>query len=197
MGVLKPVFMRLVSPYIVDLMFVPKVDMSRFLFLFFLLGYLHVSAQSIIPFTINSGGAQTKASFSLDYSIGESASIAFFQNSSQFSLNTGFIQSFTPLSSGIVLQVFDEGEGLTLSPNPANRVIRLKGIISRPGFFEFHIIDSQGRILETYPSTYYINYLDKEMSVSQLIEGTYFMRLIYSSPEGGNQSTSFKFIKLN
>jgi hypothetical protein len=168
--------------------------MLRLSLLLVLLVCFSASAQSISPFTINVGGASSKT---LDYSIGESASITYFQNSSQLSLSTGFIQSFTPLLSGIILQIFDEGEGITLSPNPASDIIRLKGVISRPGFFEFHLIDAQGRILETYPNTYFINYLDKEISISQLMGGTYFIRLIYTSPDGINQSTSFKFIKIN
>ena len=168
--------------------------MYKYLFFFTFLACFTASAQSISPFSINVGGATAKA---LDYNIGESSSIAYFQNSAQFSLSTGFIQSFTPLVTGIINQVFEEGEGLTLSPNPASERIRLKGVLSRPGFFEFHLIDVQGRILETYPSTYYINYLDKEINVTQLMGGTYFIRLIYTSPDGVNQSTSFKFSRIN
>jgi hypothetical protein len=168
--------------------------MCKYLLAFLFLACFSASAQSISPFTINVGGASAKT---LDYSIGESASIAYFQNSSQLNLSTGFIQSFTPLVTGIINQVFEEGEGLTLSPNPASERIHLKGVLSRPGFFEFHLIDAQGRILETYPSTYYINYLDKEINVTQLMGGTYFIRLIYTSPDGVNQSTSFKFSRIN
>jgi hypothetical protein len=168
--------------------------MYKYLFSFLFIACFSASAQSISPFTINVGGATNKT---LDYSIGESASIAYLQNNTQLSLSTGFIQSFTPLITGIINQVFEEGEGLTLSPNPASERIHLKGVLSRPGFFEFHLIDIQGRILETYPSTYYINYLDKEINVTQLMGGTYFIRLIYSSPDGVNQSTSFKFSRIN
>jgi hypothetical protein len=168
--------------------------MYKLLFYFGFLACFSASAQSISPFTINVGGATVKT---LDYSIGESASITYFQNSNQLSLSTGFIQSFTPLVTGIINKVFEEGEGLTLSPNPASERIHLKGVLSRPGFFEFHLIDAQGRILETYESTYYINYLDKEINVTQLMGGTYFIRLIYSSPDGVNQSTSFKFSRIN
>ena len=168
--------------------------MYKYLFFFTFLACFTTSAQSISPFAINVGGATNKT---LDFSIGESASIAYFQNSAQFRLSTGFIQSYTPLVTGIINQVFEEGEGLTLSPNPASERIHLKGVLSRPGFFEFHLIDAQGRILETYPSTYFINYLDKEINVTQLMGGTYFIRLIYTSPDGVNQSTSFKFSRIN
>ena len=171
--------------------------MVRIIFLFLLLVCIRGSAQSISPISVNCGGAQTKNSFSLDYSIGESASIAFFQNSSQVSLSTGFHQTFTPLITGIINQIFEEGDGLTLSPNPATDYVRLNGALSKPGFYEFHLIDIQGQILETYLSTYYINYLEKKINISHLQGGTYFVRLIYSSPDGFKQAISFKFIKIN
>ena len=152
------------------------------------------SAQSVSPITINVGGGVSK---SLDYSIGESASIAYFQSTNQISLSSGFIQSFTPLVTGIVNRVFEEGEEFVLFPNPATDFVRLKGALSKPGFVEFHLIDQQGRILDTYPTTYYINYLEKEINISHLQGGTYFIRLIYSSSDDLKQSLSFKFSRIN
>ncbi len=167
--------------------------MDRFLIIPILFFCFSTSAQSISPMTVNVGGAVYKT---LDYSLGESSSISYFQNNNQLSLSSGFIQSFTPLVTGIVLQLFEEGDGLVLFPNPAVDNIHLKGALSKPGFIEFHLIDLQGRLLETYPSAYYINYLDKEIDVSHLTGGAYFIRLIYSS-DGIRQSTSFNFFKLN
>lgn len=152
------------------------------------------SAQSISPITNNVGGGVSK---SLDYSIGESASIAYFQSTNQISLSSGFIQSFTPLVTGIVNRVFEEGEEFGLFPNPATNFVRLKGALSKPGFVEFHLIDQQGLILDTYPTTYYINYLEKEINISHLQGGTYFIRLIYSSSDDLKQSLSFKFSRIN
>ncbi len=168
--------------------------MFRLLTILILLGYFSSSAQNISPITINVGGAATK---SLDFSIGESASIAYFQSTNQISLSSGFIQSFTPLVTGIVNRVFEEGEEFGLFPNPASDFVRLKGALSKPGFVEFHLIDLQGRILDTFPATYYINYLEKEINISHLQGGTYFIRLIYSSPDGIKQALSFKFSRIN
>ena len=168
--------------------------MSRVLTVLFLFLFLSSSAQSISPITINVGGTATK---SLDYSIGESSSIAYFQTTNQFSLSSGFIQSYTPLVTGIVNRVFEAGEEFVLSPNPATEYVRLKGALSKPGFFEFHLIDQQGRILDTYPATYYINYLEKEINTSHLQGGTYFIRLIYSSSDDLKQAISFKFGRIN
>lgn len=168
--------------------------MIRFLTLLLYFIQLSAFSQSISPFTINVNGAAEKT---LDYSIGESSSIDYFQTSNQINLSSGFIQSFTPLVTGIVNQVFEEGEEFVLSPNPATDFVRLKGALLKPGFVELHLIDQQGRILDTYPTTYYINYLEKEINISQLQGGTYFVRLIYLSPDGLKQALSFKFIKIN
>lgn len=167
--------------------------MFRLLFIFLLLGCFSASAQSINPMTFNVGGSVSKT---LDYSVGETATIAYFQSSNQISLSSGFIQSYTPLVTGIVNQVLEAGEEFALFPNPATDYIRLKGALSQPGFIEFHLIDQQGRILETYPSTYYINYLEKEINISSLQGGTYFLRLIYSSSNDFKQALSFKFSKI-
>ncbi|MFD3407600.1 T9SS type A sorting domain-containing protein [Aquirufa sp. HETE-83D] len=164
--------------------------MNRLLVFALFLPLISTSAQSISPMTVNTGG-------NLDFSIGESASIKYYQSSNQISLSSGFIQSFTPLVTGIVNRFFEEGEGIVLSPNPATDYVRLKGGLAKAGFVEFHLIDLQGRFLNTYPTNYYINYVDKEINITQLQEGTYFIRLIYSSSDGVKQALSFKFIKIN
>lgn len=168
--------------------------MFRVFTVLLLVSFLSASAQSISPLTINVGGYASK---SLDFSIGESSSIAYFQNTNQLSLNSGFIQSYTPLVTGIVNRVFEEGEEFVLFPNPATDFVRLKGALSKPGFVEFHLIDQQGRILETYPTTYFINYVEKEINTASLKGGTYFIRLIYSSSDGLKQALSFKFSIIN
>ena len=90
--------------------------MSRLLIILLLFSFLSTSAQSISPMTLNVGGAISKT---LDYSLGESTSITYFQSSNQISLSSGFIQCFTPLVTGIVNRVFEAGEEFVLSPNPA------------------------------------------------------------------------------
>lgn len=167
--------------------------MNRLILFVSLLYVFNTSAQNISLITINSGGAVYK---NLDYSIGESSSIAFFQVSNQFNLNSGFIQSYNPLVTGIINRLFEEGESLVLSPNPAINYVRIKGALLKPGFVEFQLIDLQGRLLETITSTYCINYLEKEINTSSLTEGTYFIRLIYSSSDGIHQTLSFKFSKI-
>ncbi|MFM6941820.1 MAG: T9SS type A sorting domain-containing protein [Aquirufa sp.] len=168
--------------------------MNRIFLIITLLNAFCGSAQSISPSTINVGGGLTTT---LDYSIGESTSINYLQSTNQISLSSGLLQSYTPLITGIVNQVLEEGEAFVLSPNPATNYVQLKGALSKPGFVELHLIDLQGRILEYYPSTYYINYFEKEINTSHLQVGTYFLRLIYSSSDSIHQALSFKFSKIN
>jgi hypothetical protein len=153
--------------------------------------------QSISPQTVNVGGSYSTASgFSLDYSIGESASIALFKFSDNSSLSTGVLQSFTPLVTGLVDLSFTEGESITVSPNPASTNLRIKGLLNRPGFIEFHLVDVNGRVLFIDPKSYYINYFEREFNVSSFTDGVHFIRLMYQSIDGDNKSAVFKFIKI-
>jgi hypothetical protein len=167
------------------------------LVLLFFVPFASVLGQSITPQTINVGGNKPASSgISLDYSIGESASITFFKLSNNSSLSTGVLQSFTPLVTGIVDLSFTEGENITLSPNPATQNIRIKGILNHPGFIEFHLVDVNGRVISIEPKNYYINFFEKEFNVSSFNEGIYFIRLMYQSMDNDTRSAVFKFIKI-
>ena len=164
---------------------------------FFLSPLVAAFGQSISPQTVNVGGNYTSVSgFSLDYSIGESASIALFKFSDNSSLSTGVLQSFTPLVTGLIDLSFTEGENITLSPNPASTNLRIKGLLNRPGFIEFHVVDVNGRVMSIDPKSYYINYFEKEFNVSSFNEGIYFIRLMYQSMDADTKSAVFKFIKI-
>jgi hypothetical protein len=153
--------------------------------------------QSISPQTVNVGGSYSTASgFSLDYSIGESASITYYKSSDNSSISAGVLQSFTPLVTGLVDLSFTEGENITVSPNPASTNLRIKGLLNRPGFIEFHLVDVNGRVMTIDPRSYYINYFDKEFNVSSFNEGVYFIRLMYQSIDSDTKSAVFKFIKI-
>ena len=167
------------------------------LILLFFVPLVSTLGQSINPQTINVGGKGSSASgFSLDYSIGESASIALFKFSDNTSLSTGVLQSFTPSVTGLVDLSFTEGENITVSPNPASTNLRIKGLLNRPGFIEFHVVDVNGRVMSIDPKSYYINYFEKEFNVSSFNEGIYFIRLMYQSMDADTKSAVFKFIKI-
>jgi hypothetical protein len=167
------------------------------LVLLFFVPLLSTLGQSISPQTINVGGKDSSTSgFSLDYSIGESASIALFKFSDNSSLSTGVLQSFTPLVTGLVDLSFTEGENISVSPNPASTNLCIKGLLNRPGFIEFHVVDVNGRVMSIDPKSYCINYFEKEFNVSSFNEGIYFIRLMYQSMDADTKSAVFKFIKI-
>jgi hypothetical protein len=111
-------------------------------------------------------------------------------------LSTGVLQSYTPLITGIVDLSFTEGENISVYPNPASQNIRIKGILNHPGFIEFHIVDMGGRVMSLNDKTYYINFFEKEFSISALNDGVYFIRLMYQSMDNSSKSAVFKFIKI-
>ncbi len=172
--------------------------MKKVFFLFLLwIPLASAFSQSISPQTINVGGKANAASgFSLDYSIGESASIAYYKSSDNSSISAGVLQSFTPLVTGVSNLSFTEGESITISPNPTSQNLRIKGLLNRPGFIEFHLVDVNGRVMTIDPRSYYINYFDKEFNVSSFNEGVYFIRLMYQSIDSDTKSAVFKFIKI-
>ena len=166
--------------------------------IFLIFSYTRLHSQSISPRTVNvSGKASSTTVFSLEYSLGESASIAFLKFSDNSSLSTGVLQSFTPLVTGITDLSFTEGESITISPNPASQNLHIKGLLNRPGFIEFHLVDVNGRVMTIEPRSYYINYFDKEFNVSSINEGIYFIRLMYQSIDSITKVAVFKFIKIN
>jgi hypothetical protein len=80
------------------------------IFLFIFLFSFNLNGQAIVPLVINSGGGYTNKAFSLEYNIGESSSVQYF-SSSRYNINSGYIQSFAPLITGIISKIYDEGDG--------------------------------------------------------------------------------------
>lgn len=152
-------------------------------------------AQSINPQVINAGGMPSKSgTSSLDYSIGEQASITPYNASPNVKLTAGFLQTFATLVTGLITSPRQEEVALQLFPNPAWDYTTVKGAVSKPGYLEFQLIDIQGRVLESVPPTYYHNRVEKEFSISSLAAGMYFIRLTYTA-EGFAQAATLKLIK--
>lgn len=142
------------------------------------------------------GSKPVTTSISLNYSIGESASISYYKLSDNTTVSAGVLQSYTLLITGIVDLSFIEGDNISVYPNPSSRIIRIKGLLNLPGFMEFHLVDLNGRVHLVDPQSYYINYFEREFHISSLNEGVYFIRLMYQSIDGENKSAVFKFIKI-
>jgi hypothetical protein len=166
-----------------------------FLPLVFLFHAGRLQAQSITPQVINAGGGPSKpGTVSLDYSIGEQASITQYNASTTVKLTAGFLQTFATLVTGLITSPRQDEVALQLFPNPAADYTTVKGAVSKPGYLEFQLIDIQGRVLEYVPPTFFQNRVEKEFSISSLAAGLYFIRLTYTS-EGFTQTATLKLIK--
>jgi Secretion system C-terminal sorting domain len=158
-------------------------------------GVIPLHAQSLSPQVINTGGLPSMSgTVSLDYSIGEQASITQYNASSNVKLTAGFLQTFTTLVTGLIPSPSQEEVALQLFPNPASDYTTVKGAVSKPGYLEFQLIDLQGRVLESVSPTYYQNRVEKEFSISSLGAGLYLIRLTYSS-DGYSHVKTLKLIK--
>lgn len=156
-----------------------------------------VNGQSISPKTLNIGGSTGSSnSVILDYSIGESSSIAYFNTSNNSTLSSGLLQSFSPVVMGISDLSFIEGKNISLFPNPAKQKIRIKGNLNLPGFIEFQVVNESGMILSLEPKTYYSNFFEKEFNIKSYNDGVYFIRLNYQASDNSLKSAVFKFIKI-
>ena len=168
---------------------------SCFIFLVLVINSGGLYAQSINPQVINAGGMPSRSgTSSLDYSIGEQASVTQYNGNPNIKLTAGFLQTFAPLVTGLNTSPRQEEVALQLFPNPAGDYTTVKGAVSKPGYLEFQLIDIQGRVLDSVPPTYYQNRVEKEFSISSLAAGMYFIRLTYTS-EGLTQAATLKLIK--
>lgn len=156
---------------------------------------LPLHAQQLSPTTINLGGLHAKTtSFSLDFSIGEQISITQYTASTNQGLTAGFLQVFSSLITGLTHSPNNQEVTLMLYPNPASDYTTLRGVLSAPGRLSFQIIDIKGYVIQNYPQKYFHNVVEKEFSISELDEGMYFIRLIYTD-EISTQTKTLKLIK--
>lgn len=170
-------------------------EFSCFLLLIFSLSAVGLQAQSINPQVINAGGMPSKSgTISLDYSIGEQSSITQYNGDANVKLSAGFLQSYTTLVTGLLISPKLEDVSFQLFPNPSADYTTVKGVVRNPGYLGIQLIDIQGHILESFPTTYYQNLVEKTISISNLPAGLYFIRLTYSS-EGTTQAATLKLIK--
>jgi len=151
------------------------------------------NAQTLSPFTFNNGGGYSNT---LDWSIGESVSIAHF-TSFGYSLNTGVLQPMTNILTGINDYgpvVF--GDQITIGPNPTFNIIHVKAIFNEPGNISFQLIDSKSAsVLNQQPITIYKSY-EKDFVLEKLPSGIFYMKVYFKPTNGKPKSGVYKIIKL-
>ena len=152
-----------------------------------------ICAQSITPYTFNNGGG---SSTSIEWSIGESVSIANF-TTPNFLLNTGLLQPLT----NVVTSINDYGpvvygHQITISPNPTTDLVHLKGQFNQMGRLSFQVIDSKSSVLLTHEAGINIISYEKDILMHNYPSGIFYIKVIFKPTNGIIKTGIFKIVKL-
>ena len=153
--------------------------------------------QSISPVTQNIGGTLgLQNNYSLTFSVGEMVSTTNFIGTNKVSISSGFLQSFTPIVTG-----FDNINAIapgviSISPNPIVSKMFVKAIFSKPGDLTFNIIDVGSKVKYASPTFKVFNEITKEVDLSTLVAGVYYVRVLFQPLKGNPEIGIYKLIKL-
>ena len=152
-----------------------------------------INAQTLSPYSFNSGGGYSNAT---EWSIGESVSIAHFI-SFGYSLNTGLLQPITTLTTGIEdygPMVF--GDKIIMGPNPTSKVLRIKASFNEAGEISFQMFDSKSNNVLSYNGGNIFSTYEKDLYLENLPSGSYYVRVSFKPSIGKAKMGIYKIIKL-
>lgn len=150
-------------------------------------------SQSITPYTFNNGGGSAS---SIEWSIGESVSIANF-TTSNYLLNTGLLQPLTNVVTSInEYGPVVYGHQITISPNPTINLVHLKGQFNQMGRLSFQVIDSKSSILLTHEAGTNIISYEKDIFMDRYPSGIFYIKVIFKPNYGIIKTGVFKIVKL-
>lgn len=151
-----------------------------------------MNAQSIRLYTFNNGGG---SSSTMEWSIGESASIAYF-TSTVYTLNTGVLQPLIGNVTSIPFGPAVFGNQITIGPNPTSNILKIKTMFYESGNLSFQILDSKSTLVFNQDAGFIFNSYEKEFILNDLPSGLFYVR-IYFKPKSGIAKTGiYKIIKL-
>jgi hypothetical protein len=151
------------------------------------------NAQTLSPFTFNNGGGYSNT---LDWSIGESVSIAHF-TSFGYSLNTGVLQPTTTITTAIEEYgpaVF--GNQIIMGPNPTSKLLHIKANFNELGAISFQIFDSKSNNVLSYDGGTIFSKYEKDLYLENLPAGAYYMKVYFKPSVGNAKAGIYKIIKL-
>ena len=150
-------------------------------------------AQALSPFTFNNGGGYSNT---LDWSIGESVSIAHF-TSFGYSLNTGVLQPITNIATAIEEYgpaVF--GNKIIMGPNPSSKILRIKASFNEVGSISFQMFDSKSNNILSYDGGTIFSKYEKDLYLENIPAGAYYMKVYFKPSTGNAKAGIYKIIKL-
>ena len=152
------------------------------LFLLLVFSFLSVLgfSQTINTATVNIGGGNyVQDSYQFDWSIGESASIATFQNSFGYLLTTGVLQPFTDrIEINNYLTLTWASDEIAIYPIPTHTFLEIDLKIRHQGPVTFQLIDNSGRLVFQKKVYYIISNGLQKLDLSGLVAGTYYLNVV-------------------
>jgi hypothetical protein len=151
------------------------------------------NAQSINLYTLNNGGGYNNT---MEWSIGESASIAHFMTSG-YILNTGVLQPMTNIVTAINEYgplVF--GPEITIGPIPTSNLLYVKANFKASGNLSIQLIDSKSTIVLTHDAGFIFNRYEKDFLLNDFPSGVLYLKVIFKSFSGIAKVGIYKIIKL-
>jgi len=164
-----------------------------FILLFVFAGFSNIYAQSITPHTLNNGGGLGAA---MDWSMGESVSIAHFAASNYF-LNTGVLQPMTSVVTSINEYgpiVF--GAQIAIGPNPTSNLLHIKARFNEMGNLSIQLIDAKSAIVFTQDAGTILSIYDKDILMENYPSGVFYMKVFFKPNNGLAKTGIYKIIKL-
>lgn len=143
-----------------------------------------------------SGASLKSALWNLDFSLGELASIGEYTSNNKVVLSTGFFQSFIPIVTSINEQNLEISEFIKASPNPVENILVISASYNYSGKFQYKIIDINSNIIASFPSITNQDKFNKQVDLSHIPSGTYFLHCLFESNYGQRKNTILKIIKL-
>ena len=170
--------------------------MKQLRFSFFFFSYVFVNnlySQSITPYTLSNGGG---SSINMEWSMGESVSIANFI-ASGYSLNTGVLQPMTSIVTAINEYgpaVF--GTQITIGPNPTSNLLHIKARFNQVGSLSLQLIDAKSSIMFTQDAGTIFSSYDKDILMENYPSGVFYMKVYFKPSTGIAKTGIYKIIKL-
>lgn len=176
----------------------PYTHIYKIIYVIFLMIVCSVSkAQSISPVTQNIGGTLgLQSNYTLTFSIGEMVSTTHFVGADKTSISSGFLQSFTPLVTGIENIALIAPGVISIMPNPVISKMNLRARFSKPGDMEFNIVDMTSSVKYQSQKMRVYDVFTKEVDLSNLVAGVYYVRVLYQPYNGNPEMGIYKFVKL-
>jgi hypothetical protein len=165
--------------------------------LFFLIS-LNGKSQSITPATLGIAGVTSQQNnYTLTFSAGESISITEFKNQNNYSLNSGFLQNFTPLITGIFNNIeLLSKEDFVITPNPTKGLSNLTNNENMSGLLQYQILDANSNILYISNLISINNKSSHKIDLTNYIMGNYYIKIFFKTNNLKIKNGVFKIIKI-